>query len=73
MVEKTFPDIAPYLGAFGATVTYGSKGFSIYKNERWNLAVNSRYLPSGQKTISFGQKRPQQTIWLRKVTIHLNI
>merc|ERR1712127_150519 len=34
---------------------------------------NSRYLPSGQKNIIFGQKRPQQTILLRKVTIYLDI
>ena len=51
----------------------GSKGVSIYKNDRWNVAVNSHYLPSGQKNISFGQKRPQQTIWLRKLTIYLDI
>ena len=52
---------------------YGSKGVSLYKNNRWNVAVNSCYLPSGQKAISFGQKQPQQTIWLRKLTIYLNI
>ena len=78
MIEKTYHDKAPYLGAFGAYFMpqcpiYGSKGVSIYKNDRWNVVVNSCYLPSGQKTISFGQKRPQQTIWLRKVTIYLNI
>ena len=27
------------------------------KNDRCNVAVNSRYLPSGQKAISFGQIR----------------
>ena len=74
MIEKTYHDKAPYLGAFGAYLMpqwpiYGSKGVSIYKNYRWNMAVNSRYIPSGQKTISFGQKRPQQTIWLRKLTM----
>ena len=63
MVEKTYHDVAPYLGALGAYLMpqwliYGSKGVSIYKNDRWNVAVNSRYLPSGQKTISFGQNRP---------------
>ena len=52
---------------------YGSKGVSIYKNDRLNVAVNPRYLPSGQKTIIFGQKRPQQTILLRKLTIYLDI
>ena len=65
MVEKTYLDKAPYFGAFGAYL----KGVSIYLNDRWNVAVNSRYLPSGQKTISFGQKRLQKTIWLRKFTI----
>ena len=73
MVEKTY-HIAPYLGAFEAYLMprgpiYGSKGVSIHKNDCWNGVVNSRYLPSGQKAISFGQKRPQQTIWLRKLII----
>ena len=27
----------------------GSKGVPIYQNGRWNVAVNSRYLQSGQK------------------------
>merc|ERR1712127_647132 len=54
-------------------IRYGSKGVSLYKNDRWNVAVNSRYLPSGQKTIIFGQKQPQQTKLLRKVTIYLDI
>ena len=63
MVGKTYHDIAPYLGAFGAYLMpqwpiYGSKGVSIYKNDRWNMAVNSRYFLSGQKAISVGQKRP---------------
>ena len=66
LVEKTY-HIAPYLGAFGAYVMpqwskYGSKGVSIYQNDRWNVAVNSRYIPSGQKASSFGQKRHQKTI-----------
>ena len=48
MVEKAY-HIAPYLVAFGAYLMpqgpiYGSKGFSIQKNDRWNVAVNSRYL-----------------------------
>ena len=73
MVEKTYHK-APYLGAFQAYLMpqspiNGSKGVSIYKNYHCNIAVNLGYLPSGQKTISFGQKRPQQTIWLRKLTI----
>ena len=36
----------------------------MYKNDRWKVAVNSRYLPFGQKTISFAQKQPQQTYHL---------
>ena len=60
MVEKTY-HIAPYLVAFGAYLMLqrpinDSIGVSIHKNNRWNLTVNSRYLPSGQKTFSFGQK-----------------
>ena len=56
MVEKTYHDIAPYLGGFGAYLMpqcpiYDSNGVFIYKNNSWNVAVNSRYLPSGQKTI----------------------
>ena len=48
MVEKIYL-IAPYLGAFGAFLmpqcpAYGTKGVSIYQNDRWNLMVNSRYL-----------------------------
>ena len=62
MVEKTYHDIAPYLGAFGAFLMSGSKGVFIYQNDRWNVAINSHYLSFGQKNISFGQKRPQQTI-----------
>ena len=30
---------------------------SIYKNDHWHVVFNSRYLPAGQKAISFGQKR----------------
>ena len=61
MVETTYIDIAPYLGDFEAYLMpqlhrYGSKGVSINKNNHWNVAVNTRYLPSGQKTITFGQK-----------------
>ena len=60
MVEKTY-HIAQYLSAFGAYLMpqwpiNGSKNGSIYKNVRWNVVVNSRYLSSGQKTFSFGQK-----------------
>ena len=63
MVEKTY-QLAPYVGAFGAylepqLILYGSNGVSIYQ-DRCNVAVNSHYLPSGQKTISFGQKRPKR-------------
>ena len=63
MVEKTYY-IAPYLGTFMSYLMpqcpiYGSKGIFKYKNDRWNVAVNSRYLPSVQKVISFGQKRPK--------------
>ena len=71
MVEKTHHDIAPHLGAFWSylrpqRLIYGSKGVSIYKNDRWNVTVNSHYLQSVQKAISFCQK---PTIWLRKLTI----
>ena len=60
MIEKTY-HIAPDLGAFGAYLLhqspiYISKGIFIYQNDCWNVAVNSRYLLSGQKAISFGQK-----------------
>ena len=67
MVDKNLPwystIFGSFWGLFNASATqYGSKGVSIYKIDHWNVVVNSRYLPSGQKTISFGQKRPQQTI-----------
>ena len=42
---------------------------SIYKNDHWHVVFNSRYLPAGQKAISFGQKRPQQTIWFKQLTV----
>ena len=29
----------------------------MYQNDHWNVAINSRYIQSGQKVISFGQKR----------------
>ena len=56
-----------YLAPFGAYLLpqrpiYSLKGVFIYQNNRWNVAVNSRYLPSGQKAISFGQKQSQRTI-----------
>ena len=65
MAEKTY-HLAPYLGAFGAYLMpqrpiQVSKGGSIYQSNLWNVAVNSQYLPSGQKAISFGQKRPRKT------------
>ena len=77
MVEKTYHTtyhMPPYLGAFRAYLLlqwliYGSKAVSIYQNDCWKVAVNSRYLPSGQKAISFGQKQPQQIIWFRKLNI----
>ena len=53
MIEETY-HIAQYLGAFGAYLN-GSKGVSIFKNDRCNVAVNSCYLPAGQKAISFDQ------------------
>ena len=60
IVEKTY-HIATYWGAFKAYLMpqwslYGSKGVSIYQNDRWNVAVNSCYHPSGQKSIIFGKK-----------------
>ena len=63
MVEKTY-QIKPYLSAFGAYLMhqYGSKAVSIYKNNRWNVAVTSGYLPSGHKAVSFGPIRPQKTM-----------
>ena len=33
---------------------------SIYQKDWWNVAVNSHYLLSGQKTIRFDQKRPER-------------
>ena len=68
MLENEHMSYIFFLGCIRIRACHG-----IYKNYRWNVAVNSRYLPSGQKTTSFGQKGPQQTIWLRKVTIYLNI
>ena len=52
MVEKTYY-IAPYLGTFGDYLMpqwpiYGSKGVSRYQNDRWKVAVNSRYFSSAQ-------------------------
>ena len=37
----------------------GSKYVFIYQNDRWNVVVNSRYIQSGQKTISFGKTTPK--------------
>ena len=73
MVEQTY-HFAPYFGPFGAYLEpqgpkYGSKGVSIYQNDRLNVAVNSLYLPSCPIAISFGQKIPEKTIWLSKLTI----
>ena len=53
MVEKTY-QLTPYVAAFGAYLEpqwpiYGSKGVSIYQKDRWNVAVNTGYLPSGQQ------------------------
>ena len=69
MVEKT-DHLAQYWCSFGAYLMpqwpiQSSKGVSIYQNIRWNVALNSCYLPSGQKSISFGQKWIKQTIWLK--------
>ena len=64
MVEKIYY-IATYLGTFGAYLMpqwpiYGSKGVYIYKkNDFCKVAVNSRYLSSGQKTISFVKNDPK--------------
>ena len=63
--------LAPYLGPFGAYLEpqwplYGSKCVSIYQLLERDSQLT--YLPSGQKAISFGQKQPQQTIWLSKLT-----
>ena len=46
MVETTY-HIAPYLGACGAYLMpqcsiNGSKYVSIYKHDRWSMAVNTR-------------------------------
>ena len=59
---------------FNASVTHiwFKRCFHLQKRSL-DVAVNSRYVPSGQKTFSFGQKRPLQTIWLWKHTIYLNI
>ena len=61
-VEKTY-QLAPYLGAFGSYLMpqwliYGSKCVSMYQNDRWNVAVNSRYLQSGQKNIILVKNDP---------------
>ena len=77
MVEKTY-HIAPYLGAFGAYLMhqspiYGSKGVSINQNNRWNVAVNSHYLPSDKKKSLVLVKNNPKRLWLRKFTIQLDI
>ena len=60
MVEKTY-NLAPgsFWGLFNALVTpIGFKCVYVYRNDRINVTINSCYLQSGQKTISFSQKRP---------------
>ena len=76
-VDKTY-HLAQYVGPFEAYLElqwplYGSKGVSVHQKDWWNVAVNSRYLKSSQKTITFGQKQPQQIIWLRKLNIYVDI
>ena len=60
MAEKT-NHIKPYLGDFGAYLMpqgpiKGTKKVPIWQIDRLNVAINSRYLQSGQEAISFGQK-----------------
>ena len=51
--------LRPYWGLFNASVIHIElKRSSMYQNDRWNMAINSHYLPSGQKAFSFGQKQP---------------
>ena len=48
-----------FWGLFNASVTHiWFKWCFHIQKQSLNEAVNSRYIPSGQKTISFGQKRP---------------
>ena len=68
MVEKT-DQLAPYLGflgLFNASVTH------IWF-KRFLHTINLSYLSSGQKSISVGTKRPQQTIWLNLLIIYYHI
>ena len=58
MVEKSY-HLSQYLGLFGAYFMpqgpkQGSKQVPIYQIDRWNVAINSRYIPSVQKAVSFG-------------------
>ena len=69
MVKKTYQHLAPDLGTWGAYFMHqltisGLKDVSMYQNDRWNIAVNSRYLQSGQNNTSSGQKRPQKSYHL---------
>ena len=66
MVEKTL-HISQYLGPYGAYLM--SKDVPIYENYGWKVADNSRYLQSGQKTISLGQNVPQKNQTLKKKKI----
>ena len=72
MVEKTYHKISPYLGTFKAYLMpqspiYGSIGVFIYKNDRWNVAINSRYLHLVKKPLVLVKNDPNRLIWLRKL------
>ena len=62
MVEKT-DQLAPYLAAFGAYASVTHLGLKrCFDTIVGTGQFKSRYLQFGQKTISYGQKLPQQTI-----------
>ena len=45
-----FTIFGPFWGLVNASVIHrGSKRYSIYENDHWNVAVNSHYLQPGQK------------------------
>ena len=76
MVEKTYHEtiFAGFWGIFKASGTHiwFKMCFHIQKQSLecgGQLTLSSIW----SKKNSFGQKQPQQNIWLRKVTIYLNI
>ena len=61
MVEKTYHDIAPYLGAFGPIYCL-SDPYMVQKVISYIKTIVGTWRSSVKKNIGFGQKRPLKTI-----------